>query len=384
MIQIIKKTECCGCTACVSVCPRKCISMEVDAEGFGYPKVDMESCVDCGLCEKVCPLKNDSKKSVDQSIYGLRNKDEHIVQESTSGGGFFAIARFVVEQGGIVYGAAYDAEFKVVHCSADNLNDCRKFHGAKYVESIISDSLFLEIQQVLKKGRMVLFSGTPCQVDGLKRFLRKPYDNLITVDLVCSSVTSPMIFSDYIRFVQRKKQLKSINMRWKGEGWSHSTQRLVFMDGTDIIGKGDAALWHTIAFSHIANRPSCHECRYTNFNRPGDFTLGDFWGIEKSYPEFFDDRGVSLFMVNTDKGHLVLKQIEQTVFLLPTDKTICLQPRLKSPVKPNADRSRFWEEYASEKFEKISRKYWRYGFWNQEKYRMRKILSFIYHSIKRS
>ena len=105
MIQIIKKTECCGCTACVSVCPRKCISMEVDAEGFGYPKVDMESCVDCGLCEKVCPLKNDSKKSGDQSIYGLRNKDEHIVQESTSGGGFFAIARFVVEQGGIVYGA---------------------------------------------------------------------------------------------------------------------------------------------------------------------------------------------------------------------------------------------------------------------------------------
>lgn len=381
MIQIKDKSECCGCTACFNICPKGCISMQEDYEGFRYPAVDKATCIDCHLCEKVCPIITPQKAHQPLKIFGLKNINITVQKASTSGGVFFALAEYTIAKKGVVIGAIYDEDFQVVHQKTEALADCKKFHGAKYVESHLLNNLFKEIKTLLKQERYVLFTGTPCQVAGLKNFLRKDYPNLLTCDLVCSSVPSPKVFRDYLNFAQRKKEIQSINMRWKEKGWDKTSQQITYADGKTLIGKGDAKLWHTIAFTHLVSRPSCHKCRFSNFERPGDFSIGDFWGIEAAHPSFFDKNGVSLTMLNTEKGEKVFEAIKDNFQIQPTTQELCRQPRLTTPVKPNPLREQFWKEYDSSRFETLARKYWRYGTWNQLKFQIRQQLSKIYHAI---
>lgn len=383
MINIVDKRDCCGCTACQSICPKKCISMVSDDEGFAYPIINKDLCIDCGACEKVCPIINYQHKENTPKVFGLINKDNDTIRRSTSGGAFWGIVEYVLAHGGVVYGAAYDEDFKVKHCREFTSEGCRKFHGAKYVESKIDIGLLATVRDDLKANRIVLFSGTPCQIAGLLRYLRKPYDNLITVDLVCSSVPSRKIYNDFLTFVAEKKNLASINMRWKGNGWLKSCAQFTYTDGSMDRGVGFARLWHTIAFSHLVTRPSCYDCRFTNFNRQGDFTVGDYWGVDKEFPELDNNKGISLLLVNTDKGSAVFEKIKDKYIIQPSDVKHCKQPRLIYPVTMNPKRDVFWREYNSQKFDHIARKYWKYGLWNQIKGNVRMILSHIYHNILR-
>lgn len=381
MIKIIHKEDCCGCTACLSICPRKCISMEYDNEGFAYPIVDESICVDCGACEKVCPIINYQFKEKHPDVFGVINKDENTIGQSTSGGAFWGIVEYVLSVGGVVYGAAFDNDLRVKHFREDTIDGCRRFHGAKYVESKIDPDLFNIIRNDLNNSRIVLFSGTPCQVAGLLGYLRKPYNNLITVDLVCSSVPSRLIFNDFLQFVTKKKELARINMRWKGNGWLRTRPQYVYKDGSIETGSGFAKLWHTIAFSHLVTRPSCYVCRFTNFNRPGDFTIGDYWGVDKEFPKLNNNKGVSLLLVNTAKGSCIFDKIKNNFIVQLSDTNRCKQPRLISSVNKNPKREIFWEEYSPDKFDHIARKYWNYGRWNEIKSCARKFISFIYHKI---
>lgn len=381
MIIIKNKSECCGCSACYSICPKACITLQEDNEGFRYPIVNTDICIDCHLCEVVCPIINYKNENKHPLVFGLRNKNVFTQKLSSSGGVFFSLAEYTISRGGIVFGVIYDENLHVIYHGAETIEECRKFHGSKYVESYIPDNLFRDIQLCLKRKREVLFVGTPCHVAGLKNFLRKKYDNLLTCDLICSSVPSPRIYKDYLNFAQRKKNIRSINMRWKEDGWNKPKQQIVYSDGQKLIGKGDAKLWHTIAFTHLVSRPSCHKCCFTNFNRPADFSIGDFWGIETSHPNFFDKKGVSLLLINTEKGKKIFEILKDQFFIQPSTEECCSQPRLLSPVMPNMLREQFWKEYNPLKFESIAKKYWRYGKWNRCKYLFRFLLSKIYRLI---
>lgn len=383
MITINDKKDCCGCTACANICPKSCILMEADNEGFKYPTVNRDLCIDCGLCEKICPVINYRQPKNEHKIYGLRNKDEDIVKSSTSGGVFLALAGNIIAKGGTVVGAAYDKDFNVVHQAATTLDECRKFQGAKYVESTIPEFMLRDIKRLLVENKDVLFVGTPCQVAGLKAFLRKPFDNLLTCDLVCSSVPSSRIYRDFLSFAQRKKKISAFNMRWKGNGWDKTKPQIVYADGSKATGKGDARLWHTIAFSHLVSRPSCHDCKFSNFNRSGDITIGDFWGVESSHPEFFSKEGVSLAIVSTPKGEKIFDEIKSSFHTIESSEAKSRQPRLTSPVKPNPRRAQFWEEYSADNFQYFAKKYWRYGAWNQLKLKVRLNAGRIYHTLIR-
>ena len=198
MIEIIDKKNCCGCSACAQICPRKCILMQEDDEGFLYPKVDKKSCIDCHLCERVCPVLNQSKPKKPLKVYASINKDENIRLCSSSGGIFTALAEKVIAEGGVVFGARFDDKWEVVHDYVETKEDLSKFRGSKYVQSRI-ENCYKEAEVFLKAGRIVLFSGTPCQIAGLILFLKKSYNNLLTVDFVCHGVPSPGVWRRYLK-----------------------------------------------------------------------------------------------------------------------------------------------------------------------------------------
>lgn len=350
MIIINDKRDCCGCTACASVCQHGAIEMCRDDEGFYYPNLMMDRCIDCGLCEQVCPIlyRKEKKYIIDNQccIYALYNKNDNIRMTSSSGGVFYSLACNVINKNGVVFGAVYDSKMRVVHAMVNNLSDVESFKGSKYVQSDLHD-VFKTIRLMLKNGRWVLFSGTPCQVEGLKLFLRKDYDNLLTCDIICHGVPSPLIFSDYIRFVEDKyrKKLLSINMKDKIKGWRSPRVALYFDDGTVTKNTFIANLWHKIFFSHFCTRPSCHACQYTNYNRPGDVTIGDYWGIEKSHPTMDDNKGTSLLFVNTVKGKKLFDEIKNDFLYAESTKDLCSQPQLNYPSKVNPRRGEFWKSY---------------------------------------
>ena len=222
MIEITDKSQCCGCTACSSICPKKAIEMKQDEEGFLYPVVDKSKCIDCGLCDRACPIKNSKEIKKEQHAYIFQNSNDDVRKESTSGGAFTAIAEYVIALGGIVYGAAFDDNYKVIHIGIDKREELYKFRNSKYVQSEICNC-YSEIREILETGRIVCFSGTSCQVEGLKRYLLKDYENLILVDVVCRAVPSPLIWKKYLTLRQRKyKNISKIMFRDKYYGYKYS------------------------------------------------------------------------------------------------------------------------------------------------------------------
>ena len=385
MIEVDDKRNCTGCTACKSICPRDAITMVSDNEGFLYPLLNHGLCVNCGLCDKVCPLpKRDNQDNacscLDAYVAHYCNNDD-IWYESASGGVFTAITNYVLENDGVVYGAAYNKEWEVEHSSASSISDAVKFRGSKYVQSKLNDT-FREIKSNLLSGQLVLFSGTPCQVAGLKSYLKKDYQNLITVDLLCHCVPSPRIFKDYINYIQNryKKKISKINMKDKTLGWnSFQTPRIYFEDGTSIFNIEDTKLWETIFYSHIAVRPSCYSCRFSNLNRVGDFTIGDYWGVEKFHPEFCVPNGASILLINSRKGQEAFRSFSNYLKYEITDPIKGLPSSLVYAVSPHPKRSQFWLDYEAMSFTQICKSYFGLGLLNDIK---RRSASFIY-SIKK-
>lgn len=230
MINISDKTKCCGCTACANICPKDCITMKADDEGFLYPVVDENNCVKCGLCEKACPVIHKAERmSCNNEVYAIQLKDEATLKECASGGFYTALCKLAVEQGGIVWGAVYDKDFHVIHGSAETDEECKAFRGSKYVQSNLGMT-YRNVKEMLETNKLVCFSGTPCQIEGLKKYLKNDYENLITVDLVCAGVPSPKLWDEYIDMQQKKFEspLRYVNFRYKTYGYQCSTMRLEF------------------------------------------------------------------------------------------------------------------------------------------------------------
>lgn len=363
MIEVLDKKDCCGCTACESICGVKAITMTADNEGFLYPKVNKANCTDCGLCERVCPISFRDKSTEAKlpiNVYALHNNNEEIWNTSSSGGVFMALAEYCLAKNGIVYGAVYDDNFVVVHHGETTVYGVERFKGSKYVQSDLR-GVFKEVRTNLNKGREVLFSGVPCQVEGLKLFLNKDYPNLTTVDILCHGVPSPGLFADYICYIRRHSPLplKKVFMKDKTFGWGYQNLRIYYKGGVTEFNSSISNLWNKIFYDHIANRPSCHKCRFKNLNRTGDISIGDFWGIEKSHPEFHSEKGVSLLLVNSSHGMNVFKSINRNFDYLKSNLKECIQPVLDHSTPEPPERETFWEEYNKYGFDKTIRK--KYG-----------------------
>lgn len=362
MLKLNSKYDCCGCTACASICKYNAITMETDEEGFLYPLINSERCTDCGICEKVCPIIHyDTLKDTPQTplVIALHNNNEEIWESSSSGGAFAEFVSHTIQSNGIVFGAVFDKNFKVIHKKATNISEALKFRGSKYVQSDLTN-IFQEIKHELNQGKEVLFSGTPCQVNGLKRYLRKDYANLFTIDILCHGVPSPKIFQEYINFIKQNTDFKltDIFMKDKTFGWGYQKVRLYFGKNASQFNTVLSNLWNKIYYSHLATRPACHSCRFTNYRRPGDITIGDFWGIEKFHPNFTSTKGISLVLINSPQGITKWNIVKNNFTYIESNIHECQQPNLLHPVIEPKNKEKFWNDYHNMPFAELMKKYY--------------------------
>lgn len=362
--MLCEMKQCTGCQACVSICPQKCIILRDSHEGFGFPKILKTLCINCKRCEQVCPILYTPKLSVNTISYAAKNKNEDERNQSTSGGVFSLLAEYVLEQEGVVFGAAYDANFSVQHMSVLDREHLYFFQGAKYTQSKIG-TCFSDIKEKLEAKRLVLFSGTPCQCAGLKSFLGTEYDNLITVDIICHGVPSPKVWQAYIDYRSQKEndgiRPIKVNMRSKVTGWSRYGYSTEFDYGNGKITciHNSQDLFMQAFIGNICLRSSCSDCKAKGVERCTDFTLGDYWGIWNQYPEFDDNKGTSVVFVHSQKGQIILEQL--------SDKIDWLKVNLEDAYRENGSlvnssmshpgREEFLAQVKAENFEELVRKY---------------------------
>lgn len=344
----LDKELCSGCSACAQICSHGAISMNADREGFVYPTISESLCVECGLCEKVCPYVESEKKIIKNSnpdVYAAWHLDEDIRKVSSSGGIFTALASYVLENNGAVVGAGFTKDLKLQHQFIDKVDQLAILRGSKYLQSDINNT-FSETKELLKSNKLVLFVGTPCQVGGLKSFLfNKNYENLITCDIVCHGVPSPMIFDKYIK-EQKIIGLGmpiSVNFRDKKIGWKAYSVSYVY----PMLKKSRLYFHDCYMCGFINNlflRPCCSDCKFNGIKRISDLTLGDYWGIEKYYNIYDYDKGVSMIFVNSDKGRLMYLKIRNKVCSVLTivESAINCNPSIFKSSEPHKDRELFF------------------------------------------
>nr|WP_304358182.1 Coenzyme F420 hydrogenase/dehydrogenase, beta subunit C-terminal domain [Clostridium paraputrificum] len=382
MIEILDKANCNGCHACANICPKDCIEMKRDNEGFLYPKIDMNKCIQCGLCEKVCPeIHLKEEKKVEQDGYIIQIKDEEIRRQSTAGGAFTAISKWVLKNNGIVCGVTMDENLKIFHTFVDKEEDLIKFRNSKYVQSTVGSMTFRQIKEYLRQNILVCFSGTPCQIEGLKAYLMKEYDNLITVDVVCRAVPSPLVFEKYIE-VQNKQlnsRVKNIKFRDKFYGYKYSTMNVVTTDNNGGYHRGiESDQWLRAFFSEICDRPACHKCSFRKRYRLSDFTIWDCFNVSKFSKDMDDDIGTTRMLIHTQKGKSVFEEIKPEIkyVKIDSDKLVeGVKEMFKSP-SANIRRSSFMEDLNKVSAEELFNKY----FPNNAKYSIARYIRLtIYH-----
>lgn len=365
MIQVQNKINCCGCTACASVCTHNAITMIPDELGFLYPKVNEDICVNCKLCVKVCQFHDNYDRYLNfdtpPKAFQLRIVPEIQLMMSQSGGAFFAIATHFISKGGVVYGAAFTKTWKVTHQRARDLKSLEALRMSKYVQSDLRGVLPM-VKEDLKGGFKVLFSGTSCQIAGLKSYIPNKYHyNLFCIDIICHGVPSPKIWEDYIAYLQhsRKSKITKACFRDKRFGWHGAKESFLFENGKEEIRKTSNSLY----FKGLSIRESCSNCHFTNLKRVGDISIGDQWGISKDSP-YEDNKGLSVVFCNSEKGEQLLQRIEQTCIVEPCELYECMQPQLQRPIKMNPKHDQFVSEYISKGFLHVAKKYsdmgWRY------------------------
>lgn len=385
MIRIQDKKDCCGCSACVQICPKHCIGMRMDEEGFLYPFADVAICVGCGLCEKVCPIINNSEERIPIKTLAVRNLDEDVRFNSSSGGAFHALATIILQEGGIVFGARFNEKWEVIHDYIERKDDLYLFLGSKYVQSVLGNT-FSQAESFLKDGKKVLFSGTSCQIAGLKRYLRKDYDNLMTVDVICHGVPSPLVWRDYLTSVVSDNKIEgvsalddilSISFRSKVTGWKQYS--------FEIFSKNDERLseiYHRNIFMqgflhNLYLRPSCYYCHFKKGRCGSDISLGDYWGIEKAYPELDDNKGVGVVLVYNETVISMLYHLDcrylDAVYDDVVKSNICIEQSVAEP----EDRTSFWHDYEAEGVNAIRRiiKHRTPNIWTRTMSRLRQIFT---------
>lgn len=376
MINVLNKKDCCGCNACTQACPQQSISLLSDSEGFLYPHVNIDTCIDCGICDNVCPIINRNNPVKPIIAYAAKNLDEDIRLKSSSGGIFTLLAEKVISEGGVVFGVKFDENWEVVHSYTDTINGLIDFRGSKYVQSKIGDSFKL-VKQFLTTGRTVLFSGTPCQVSGLKNFLHKKYINLLTVEVVCHGVPSPKVWKDYLNyrysalvnknqrpaFLQKKfGRLQDIAFRDKSNGWKNFGIKFCYSNSTSDEIKESEVISHKDDIfmkgflSNLYLRPSCYQCSMRQASSGADISIADYWGIQIVRQEFDDDKGVSAVIINTDNGLRYFENIKNSTRFIVTDyaKIVQYNPCIISSVSEPKQRKLFWEVYPLQGLECIN------------------------------
>ena len=357
--RLADRGRCTGCTACAAGCPKDAITMVRDSEGFSYPAVDLNACIHCGRCTAICPILRQREPMPLPAAFAAWNADDQIRRHSTSGGAFTALAEYILEGGGVVYGAALDGKQHLRHVACFRKEDLWRLRGAKYVQSDLGQT-FREIREALKK-RPVLFSGTPCQVDGLYRFLGGKPENLTTCDLVCHGVPSPGVWEDMVRSMERRKgkAIQSVRFRDKVTDWKDSHLTLIYGDGTVDSAPLFATEYGRAFGRALFLRPCCHRCAYTNLNRPGDFTLGDFWGLGPDELPEQQTRGISLLLVNSPHGSYLFDQLPLRRQAFPIERAVAGNPRLAFPLAPPPDRAAFFAAYTLKPFEQVRKQYFK-------------------------
>lgn len=351
MITILNKQQCCGCGACSQKCPKHCITMKQDSEGFLYPEVDESSCIDCGLCEKVCHELNPYTQRQPQEVLAVISKDDNIRMKSSSGGVFSLLAEQVIKDGGIVFGARFDDNWQVVLDCSETEEGIEAFRGSKYVQSR-TENTYITAEKHLKAGRKVLFSGSPCQIASLHHYLGKQYDNLISVDFVCHGAPSPKVWDAYLNESTgcARNCISSIEFRNKDNGWSKFNFKLCYSkNGEDY----SLMSWHQqnpymrAFLKDMILRPSCHNCKAKHGSSMSDITIADYWGISKSHPEINDDKGTSLVLINSEKGKYALDLSQCYYKETHIDDALPYNAGLGHITKPHKNRKQFFDKMDS-------------------------------------
>lgn len=339
----ITKADCCGCHACAIRCPKQCITMQRDAEGFFYPRIDEAACIKCGLCETVCPVLNavPADENAKPMAFAAINPEEQVRMESSSGGVFSALAGQVLARGGIVFGAAWSEDFREVrHIGVESVAELAKLRGSKYVQSTMGDC-YAQVRSALRQGRPVLFSGTPCQAEGLRTFLGKDDDNLLLVDIVCHGVPAPAVWNRYLDECGERAgaAVENVQFRNKESGWQGYKVKFTFANGKQQALPGSEDPFMNAFIRNACLRPSCHDCRFKKLNRVSDLTLADFWGIEDVCPEMDDNRGTSLVLAHSEKGQKALSELNLNLHQVDVLSALAQNPcAVKvSPVHPNRE-----------------------------------------------
>lgn len=322
-IKLADKVLCTGCGSCAMTCPCQCITMVEDGEGFLYPHINNKNCISCRMCEKSCPilLNKDIEKTFETNSYAAQNKNDDIRRKSSSGGVFFALASAVMNQEGFVCAAKYSEKFKVIHDITKIEAEIVDYCGAKYAQSDMG-KCYERIKNILCQNQKVLFVGTPCQTAGLKAFLKRPYENLLLVDMICHGVPSPLVWKAYLDERKQKdvidSEIVSVNLRDKSTGWSQYRYSVCFgyQNAQFYSIQQDKDEFMQGFISNLYLRPSCSNCKFKGIERCSDITLGDCWGIWNQHPEFDDNKGSSLVMIHSEKGSQIWDSISENFKIL--------------------------------------------------------------------
>lgn len=388
MIHILDKHNCCGCAACVQACPKQCISFNEDEQGFRYPLVDESLCIDCGLCEKVCPVIHQSDAKKPLKVYAAQNPNEEIRLKSSSGGIFTLLAEAVIDEGGVVFGARFDKNWEVEHGYTESKEGLEAFRGSKYLQSRTGET-YKQARDFLKAGRKVLYSGTSCQIAGLKKFLRKEYENLITVDVVCHGAPSPLVWRTYLDDFKKCPKgtagknsvcsslnempvITGISFRDKSTGWkkygfvlrgksASQADKNTVLSSVNTGEKHDVLLHETldknlfmqVFLKNLCLRPSCSACPAKSGKCGSDITLADYWGIWNYYPEWDDDKGTSLVLINTLKGSVFFKPLSMKACETSYEKGFLGNPSIEHSYVPSSFVQDFWTSFYSNELSKI-------------------------------
>ena len=352
MILLQEKSNCCGCEACVQVCPKHCIDFLQDNEGFFYPKVNVEACINCGLCDKVCPILNVYEEHKPQEVLAAVNKNDIVRSESSSGGIFTVLSSDIISSGGAVFGVRFNERWQAVFDYADTIDKVAAFRGSKYLQARIGNS-FTQCKTLLDTGRMVLFSGTPCQIAALNHFLRKPYSNLLTVDFICHGVPSPKVWNQYLEEVidAGKNAISDVKFRNKKNGLASFGLSLGYDKKNKILSLCSPITKNAFMKAFLTNlilRPSCHFCPAKNGRSHSDITIADFWGIDKIAPEIDDDKGTSLVMIHTEKGAKLWERNDFKWVKTRYEDVLIYNPCVAKSAKPHFNREKFFCGFSNE------------------------------------
>lgn len=348
MIELKAKKDCSGCAACEAACGHGCITMVTDEEGFAYPAVDASKCVNCGLCDRACPIINIPDSNTVGEVIAAKNRNEKQRLQSSSGGVFRLLAEKVIDAGGVVVGCRFNERMEARHTVAATLDELEPLMSSKYVQSD-TRGIFREVRSLLRQGRKVLFCGVPCQVAALKNFLVKPYEDLLTVDVLCHGVPSPKVFREYRESLEMRYGAPAgkVSFRSKEKSWKRLYINVVFKNSRRHFLYSGYDSYMRLFLSDRLQRPSCFYCPYNKLSRPGDISLGDFWGIGRSHYEFDDNKGVSMVLINNDKGQKMWDEVaDETIWFASDIPTAVAGNKVLVQHLPSiAERNEFYDYY---------------------------------------